>query len=43
MDAPRTVPERPRTEDLQVFVILGGSIFAISALIIGVILALSPR
>ena len=44
MDAPRTVPELPGTNgDLQVFVALAIPIFAISALIIGVCLALSPK
>ncbi len=43
MDAPRTLPEAPRTEDLQVFVALAVPIFAVTALIIGVILALSPK
>ena len=43
MDAPRT-PELPGTNgDLQVFVALAVPIFAISALIIAVCLALSPR
>lgn len=43
MDAPRTLPEQHRTEDVQVFVALAVPIFAVSALIIVVILALSPR
>ncbi len=43
MDAPRTLPEVHRTEDLQVFVVLAVPIFAITVLIIGVILALSPK
>jgi hypothetical protein len=43
MDAPRTLPELPRTEDVQVFVALAVPIFAVTALIIGVILAFSPK
>ena len=43
MGAPRPLPERPRTEDVQVFVALAVPIFAVSALIIGVILALGPK
>jgi hypothetical protein len=43
VDAPRTLPEPPRTEDVQVFVALAVPIFAVSALIIGIILALTPK
>ncbi len=43
MDAPRTLPEPPKTEDVQVFVALAVPIFAVTALIIAVILQLSPR
>ncbi len=43
MDAPRTLPEQPRTEDVQVFVALAVPIFAVSALIIGLILALGTK
>ena len=44
MDTPRTAPEvGGSNEDLQVFVALAVPIFAISALIIGVCLALSPK
>ena len=43
MDAPRTLPDAPHTEDLQVFVALAVPIFAVSALIIVVILALGPK
>lgn len=43
MDTPRTVPEKPQTEDLQVFLALALPIFAVTALIIVVILQLSPR
>jgi hypothetical protein len=43
MDAPRTLPEQPRTEDVQVFVALAVPIFAVSALIIAVILALGTK
>jgi hypothetical protein len=44
LDAPHTAPEvAGKNGDLQVFVALAVPIFAISALIIGVCLALSPR
>ena len=43
MDGPRTLPEPSRTEDVQVFVALAVPIFAITVVIIGVILALSPK
>lgn len=43
MDAPRTLPEQPKTEDVQVFIALAVPIFAVTALILGIILALSPR
>ena len=43
MDARRTLPEHTRTEDLQVFIALAVPIFAVSALIIVVILALGPK
>ena len=44
MDAPRSLPEVEGSNgDLQVFVALAVPIFAISALIIAVCLALSPR
>jgi hypothetical protein len=43
MDAPRTLPEQPKTEDLQVFLALALPIFGVTALIIVVILQLSPR
>lgn len=43
MDTPRTLPEKPRTEDLQVFLVMALPIFAVTTLIIFVILQLSPR
>ncbi len=43
MDTPRTLPEPPKTEDLQVFLALALPIFAVTAVIIVVILQLSPR
>jgi hypothetical protein len=43
MDAPRALPEKPRTEDVQVFVALAVPIFAVTAAIIVVILQLSPK
>lgn len=44
MDAPRTVQEVGGSSgDLQVFIALAVPIFAISVLIIGVCLALSPK
>jgi hypothetical protein len=43
MDAPRTLPEQPKTEDLQVFLVLSLPIFAVTFAIIGIILALSPK
>ena len=43
MDTPRTLPERPRTEDVQVFLALAMPIFAVTLVIIVVILQLSPR
>lgn len=43
MDAPRTLPEHTQTEDLQVFLALAVPIFGVTALILGVILALSPK
>lgn len=43
MDAPRTLPEQPKTEDVQVFIALAVPIFAVTALILGIILALSPK
>jgi len=43
LDTPRTLPERPRTEDVQVFLALAMPIFAVTLVIIVVILQLSPR
>ena len=43
MDTPRTLPDPPPTEDLQVFLALALPIFAVTAGIIVVILQLSPR
>lgn len=43
MDAPRTLPEPPKTEDLQVFLALSLPIFAVTAAIIVLILQLGPR
>ena len=43
MDAPRTLPEPPRTEDVTVFLALTLPIFAVTAAIIVLILQLSPR
>ena len=43
MDAPSTLPEETHTEDLQVFLAMALPIFAVTALIIVVILQLSPK
>jgi hypothetical protein len=43
MDAPRTLPEPPRTEDLTVFLVISVPIFLVTAVIIVLILQLSPR
>ncbi len=43
MDAPRTLPDPPKTEDLQVFLALALPIFAVTALIIVIVLQLSPK
>lgn len=43
MDAPRTLPEPPKTEDMQVFLALTLPIFALTVAIIVLILQLSPR
>lgn len=43
MDAPRTLPEPPKTEDLQVFLVLSLPIFAVTLAIIVIILQLSPK
>jgi hypothetical protein len=43
MDAPRTLPDPPRTEDVQVFIALAMPIFAVTAAIIVIILQLSPK
>lgn len=43
MDAPRTLPEPPKTEDVQVFLALTLPIFAVTAAIIVIILQLSPK
>lgn len=43
MDTQRTLPEPPKTEDLQVFLVLTAPIFAVTFAIIVIILALSPK
>lgn len=43
MDSRGALPERPKTEDVQVFAVLAVPIFAVTALIIVVILLLSPK
>jgi uncharacterized membrane protein len=43
MDAPRTLPEQHKTEDLQVFLALSLPIFAVTLAIIVIILQLSPK
>lgn len=43
MDAPRTLPDKPETEDLQVFLVLTLPIFAVTAAIIVIVLQLSPK
>jgi len=43
MDAPRTLPEPPRTEDVTVFLALTLPIFAVTAAVVVLILQLSPR
>jgi len=43
MDAPRTLPERPKTEDVQVFLVLTLPIFAVTVAIIVIILQLTPK
>lgn len=43
IDAPRTLPDKPRTEDLRMFLVLTLPIFAITATVIAIILQLSPR
>lgn len=43
MDAPRTLPEPPKTEDLTVFLVLSLPIFAVTFAIIVLILQLGPR
>lgn len=43
MDAPRTLPEPPKTEDMQVFLAMTLPIFAVTIAIIVLILTLSPR
>lgn len=43
MDAPRTLPEPPKTEDVTVFLVMTLPIFGVTLVIIGLILALSPR
>lgn len=43
MDAPRTLPEQPKTEDRQAFLALAAPIFAVTAVIIVVILQLGPK
>lgn len=43
MDAPRTLPDKPKTEDLQVFLVLTLPIFAVTAAIIVIVLQLSPK
>jgi hypothetical protein len=43
MDAPRTLPETPRTEDLTVFLVMTLPIFAVTVAIIVLILQLGPR
>ena len=43
MDAPRTLPEPPKTEDVQVFLVLTLPIFAVTAAIILIVLQFSPK
>lgn len=43
MDAPRTLPEQPKTEDVRVFLALALPIFAVTAAVIVIILQLSPK
>jgi len=43
MDAPRTLPDKQPVEDLTVFLVLAMPIFAVTALIVVVILTLGPR
>ncbi len=43
MDAPTTLPEKPRTEDLRMFLVLALPIFAITAGVVGIVLVFSPR
>jgi len=43
MDAPRTLPEPPRTEDVTVFLALTLPIFAVTAAVVVLILQFSPR
>lgn len=43
VDTPRALPEPPKTEDVQVFLVLTMPIFAVTLVIIVVILLLSPR
>lgn len=43
MDAPRTLPEPPQTEDVTVFLVLTLPIFAVTLAIIVLILQLGPR
>ena len=43
MDAPRTLPEPAKTEDLTVFLVLSLPIFGVTFAIIVLILQLGPR
>jgi len=43
MDTPRTLPERPKTEDVQVFLALALPIFTVTVAIIVIILQLGPK
>jgi hypothetical protein len=42
LDAPRTLPEKPHTEDLTVFLVLSLPIFGVTVAVLALILQLSP-